>query len=346
MSHTESSLGVLGALMDELPLGVIVLARDTRVVFFNRYEEQLAQRDRVDVLGRPFFDEVAPCMRVSALVRQFERLGEIPLEVDLDFQFDFPFNPRPRDVRLRMRSFEVDGEPYGVLYIEDVSAELAMEQMRETLTRFLVHDLKSPLNVLQLSLQELMLRPVDDEVLETLGDAMRASRRLDRMIIGLLDLSAMRTGRLPIEREPTDLGELVTAAVADLEPLARQAEITLDVAVADDPITAEVDGDLIRRAIDNLVDNAIRNAPPKGNVQVRLELEDERVRLVVEDDGPGIPEAVRAILFEPGARENATRNYGLGLTFVRLAARAHGGRIRATDRGDDPGTRFELTLPR
>ena len=342
----EGKLGVLGALLDELPLGVIVLAKDTRVVFYNRYEERLAQRDRVDVIGRPFFEEVAPCMRVAALVRHFERLGEVPIEADLDFQFDFPFTPRPRDVRIRLRSFEVDGEPYGVFYIEDISAEVAMEQMRQTLTRFLVHDLKSPLSVLQVSLQSLVSQPLDDDTMETVGDALRAGQRLDRMVIGLLDLSAMRTGRLPINRRLDDVAEIVTGAVGDIEPLARQAAIELDVSIPDEPVEAEVDVDLLRRATDNLLDNALRHAPPGGRVRVSVIAGAEEVTVRIEDDGPGIPQSVRAILFEPGARQTATRNYGLGLTFVRLVARAHGGSVHARDPETGTGSIFLFTVPR
>jgi len=331
--------------MDELPLGVIVMNADTEVVFYNRYEEQLAQRDRVDVVGRRFFQEVAPCMRVSGLVKHFETLGQRPLNVDLDFQFDFPFIPQPRDVRIRLRSFEADGEPYGVLYIEDCSAEVAMNQMRETLTRLLVHDLKSPLSVLQVSLKELTKEGLGDDVLAMVGDALRASQRLDRMVIGLLDLSAMRSGIVPITRKDTDIAELATTAVGEIEPLARQAEITLDVAIPDEPIQAPADRDLLRRAMDNLLDNAIRHAPPKGRVAVAVELDESHVTIRVEDDGPGIPESARALLFEPGGRELASRNYGLGLTFVRLAARAHGGEIRVRNPQSGSGTIFVLSLP-
>lgn len=346
MAGGSRELDVLKALMDELPLGVIVLNADTEVVFYNRYEEQLAQRERVNVIGRRFFQEVAPCMRVAGLVKHFELLGQQPLHVDLDFQFDFPFIPRPRDVRIRLRSFEADGEPYGVLYIEDCSAEVAMEQMRETLTRLLVHDLKSPLSVLQLSLEELTKRELRDEVLASVGDALRASRRLDRMVIGLLDLSAMRTGLVPIERARTDVAELATTAVGEIEPLARQATITLDVAIPDHPIEAPIDRELVRRALDNLLDNAIRHAPPGGRVGVAVEEAETHVLVRVEDDGPGIPESARALLFEPGGRELASRNYGLGLTFVRLAARAHGGEIEVRDPESGPGTVFVLSLPR
>jgi len=346
MGSPSRELDVLKALMDELPIGVIVLDTAGEVVFYNRYEEELAQRDRVNVVGRDFFREVAPCMRVAGLVTHFERLGEQPLHVDLDFQFDFPFIPQPRDVHIRLRSFEADSEPYAVLYIEDCSAEVAVEQMRETLTRLLVHDLKSPLSVLQVSLKELAKGDLADEDLAAVGDALQASKRLDRMVIGLLDLSAMRTGLVPIERKVLDVAELATVAVGEIEPLAKQAAIELSVDIPDRAVEAPVDADLVRRAIDNLLDNAIRHAPPEGHVSVGVETSDTHVLVRVADDGPGIPSAARAILFEPGGRELASRNYGLGLTFVRLAARAHGGEITVRDPEEGSGTIFVLSLPR
>jgi photoactive yellow protein len=344
-------LTVMMGFLDALPIGVVVLDREGRVVHYNRYEEELANRKRAQVLGKRFFHEVAPCMNVRELGLRFaDEIGRE--EIDTNIEFHFPFPDRPREVRVHLRSFEVGGEPYGFLLIEDVSAQRAVERMKTSLGDLLVHDLKSPLSVVTVALQFLRDRAgvqADVEGREEAEDGLRAARRLSRMITNLLDLTRLETASLPLRRMTVDLRAISASVVAESMPIARSRSVALVEDSEAAPVLVEVDLDVVRRALDNLVDNAIDYTRSGGAVSVRTGARDESAWIEVADEGPGIAEDVRERVFDKyvqldGLRRNGA-NRGLGLTFVRLAARAHGGEVsvRCPPQG---GSVFRIELPR
>lgn len=352
-----TDLAVLRSLLDEMPLGVVLLDRSGTVVDYNRYEEVLAGRRRERVIGRDFFREVAPCMNVKELGHRFHQaIGREPLHVELEFAFPLPFLEQPRDVVVRMVSFEAEREPYGALLIEDVSARRSVERMKETLSSLLVHDLKNPLAVVMSNLN--LLRDTesvltDPDAFESTEGAIRSAERLQNMVLNLLDITRLETNGLPLARSRVDLRELVTAAVVESQAPARIRGVELIVDASEAPVLAEIDLELVRRALDNLLDNAVRYARRNGGrVVVRVAPGTDGMALVeVEDDGPGIAPELADRVFEKWAQADGVvsgarrrLNRGLGLTFVRLMARAHGGDVdfRSPPTG---GSVFRLALP-
>jgi photoactive yellow protein len=327
-------ISLLGTLFDSLPLGVVVLDAQGRVLIYNREEERLAQRSRDRVIGKQFFREVAPCMNVKELGQLFEsKIGHEPIDVAIDFSFPFPFLEQPRDVTVRMVSFDVDDQPHVCLLIRDISAERSMERMKETLTSLLVHDFKNPLSVIISNLSFVREDPqlaARADLENALRDAERAASRLQGMVIGLLDINRLERGEMPLQRAPVDVRELVRQAAEQSQALGRSRSIEIAVEVPETPLTAELDKGLVRRALDNLIENAFRYSPRKGVVRVRARSTNLGVCLEVADDGPGIPTLIRQQIFEKyvqvkKSEDAGSHNRGLGLTFVRLAARAHGG---------------------
>lgn len=346
-------LSVLQSLFEQLPVGVVLLDDAGRVVHYNRYEEQLAGRKREAVLGKEFFREVAPCMNVRELGGRFyAEIGRRTLGVQLEFAFPFPHS-QPRDVMVRMTSFDVEGRPYGCLLIEDVSAKRSVERMKETLSSLLVHDLKNPLAVAMTNvgiLRDIDAVTADPDAREALEGALRAGRRLQRMIHNLLDVARLESPTMPLARAPADVTSIARAAIDEQRPIAQLRGVRLELHAPDRPVMATVDDDVLRRAIDNLVENGARYARAKVDVRV----DDDGaggVRVTVDDDGPGIPPEVRERVFEKwvqvvdeqrGPRQRM--NQGLGLTFVQLAMRAHGGSVEV-DASPTGGCRFVVTLP-
>jgi len=109
------------------------------------------------------------------------------------------------------------------------------------------------------------------------------------------------------------------------------------------PASAVFDPVHLARAVDNLLDNAVRHAPRGGHVVLAVVQPDARMLLIrVDDDGPGVPEPLQASLFEPFATGRADGT-GLGLALAREVALAHGGELHHVPM--QPGTRFELELP-
>lgn len=332
-------LSLLSTLFEALPVGVVVLDAQGQVVVYNREEERLAQRSRERVIGRRFFHEVAPCMNVKELGLNFERnVGREPLDVAIEFSFPFPFLAQPRDVSVRMLSFAVDEASYACLLIQDISAQRTMERMKETLTSLLVHDFKNPLAVILSNLafaaEDPLLAPRADLV-RALADAGRAAQRLHGMVIGLLDIARLERGEMPLRRERVDLRDLARTAADEARAIGQKRTVRITVELPPGPVEAEIDPNLVRRALDNLVENAVRYSPRAGAVRIRAGAAEGRVFLEVSDDGPGIPAVIREQIFEKyvqvrTANDPRSDNRGLGLTFVRLAARAHGGDASVT----------------
>ncbi len=351
LQRGQAPVALLERLLEELPMGVVLLDADGRTVFFNAYEETLAGRRREDVLGLDFFETVAPCMNVRELAGVFRSgIGQSSLMHELEFQFPFPHLDQPRDVVVRLRSIELYGAPYGCLYIEDVSARRSVERMKETLSRLLVHDLKNPLTVVAVNLQLLEGlgdSAADREVAEALTDAARATERLRAMVMNLLDITRLETGAVPLRRQKLDPRELVATVVEEARGMARARDLEL-IAEAEASLAAwSLDADLMRRAIDNLVENALRYAPRRSCVTVAARREAEQCIFEVANEGAAVPEELRERIFDPyvrvaGGHEGTNR--GLGLTLVQLAARAHGGRaeVRCPDSG---GSQFRIVLP-
>lgn len=345
--------GELREAFDALPVGAIVLDATGRVVVYNRYEEHLARRRRENVLGRDFFHEVAPCMNVPELGGAFRAgIGSGELDAEVELSFPLRFGTLARDVLVRMRPLLLDGAPHAVIVVEDVSHRLAVDRLKAALTRLLVHDLKNPLAAVLANLSVVQqlgthLPPAQRTALdEAAEDAIAASNRLERMILDLLDVARLETSTMPVARAPVLLEELVSTCLRDGAAVARLREVEL-VADVERDASGLLDTALMRRAVGNLVENALRHAPRGSRVVVRGRREGGAAILEVADRGPGIPPELSETVFETFVQVGSHArgaNRGLGLTFVRLAARAHGGEASVTTRPEH-GSTFRIAVP-
>jgi PAS domain S-box-containing protein len=275
---------------------------------------------------------------------------------------------------LRWVDLPVQGDDSRLLVLQDVTAERALLQMREDLVHMAVHDLRSPLNVIAQSLEQVqdlarppslpgkMDEPDDEpwgEIHEWVELAMQGVRRMLGLVNSILDASRLENGELPLERSKCSLGPLMRQAVHEQSSVAAARNVRL---VCDDaPDRAHawhawIDPDLIARVLQNLLDNAIRSTPPGGSVALRAEPWPERddasegegwqprqYCLVVADDGPGIPPEMEGRLFGRFAT-NRRQGAGLGLAFCKLAVEAHGGQIWAESPAGR-GAVFRFTVP-
>lgn len=222
---------------------------------------------------------------------------------------------------------------------------LRLQREKEQLIACVVHDLKSPVNALALHAQLLF-----DGTMKARECSLRmqaAVRQLNRMILDLLDVSKADAGQLNPQRIDVDLRSLVDELFSELEVSARKRRVSLRSSLETHRVHA--DPDLLRRTLTNLVENAIRVAPPETSVTIAAARRVEETELRVLDAGPGISFELRELVFEPFVQVDACErpvargSHGLGLTFCKLAIKAHGGRIWIEDA--DPGTAFCMTLP-
>jgi two-component system, OmpR family, sensor kinase len=202
------------------------------------------------------------------------------------------------------------------------------------------HELRTPLTSVLANL-ELLADALDGDQGEAARSALRSAHRMRRLLADLLLLAradAQRTTAL----SPTDLGEVVTDVVAELGPLAEDHELVVEVG----PVVVDGARDDLHRLVLNLLENAIRHTPPGSRVSASVAVDDGEARLVVADNGPGVPAEMRDRLFERFARGSGDRggSFGLGLAIVKAVAESHGGNVELA-RDDGPGARFVVRLP-
>ena len=202
------------------------------------------------------------------------------------------------------------------------------------------HELRTPLTSVLANL-ELLADELDGEQGEAAHSALRSSRRMRRLVADLLLLARADVGR-DQPRIPTDLADIAVEAAAELEPVAEEHELTVEAS----PAVVQGARDDLHRMTLNLLENAIRHTPPGTHVHARVSNGSGRARLIVEDDGPGVPAELRERIFERFVRGEGDRggSFGLGLSIVKAVATSHGGDVRL-ETPDGGGTRFVVELP-
>ncbi|MGN6373029.1 MAG: HAMP domain-containing sensor histidine kinase [Solirubrobacteraceae bacterium] len=234
----------------------------------------------------------------------------------------------------------------GMLRELDV-AHAETEAMLERQRRFVAdasHELRTPLTSVLANL-ELLAESLRGDEADAARSALRSSQRMRRLVGDLLLLARTDVGRV-VPRQRCDLGEIVVEAAGELGPVSSQHDVTLDA----QPAPVEVSRDELHRLAINLIENALRHTPPGTEIRVRTERDADRAVLVVEDDGPGVPEQLASSLFERFVRGAGDRggSFGLGLAIVRAVAESHGGSVTLSPThpgAERPGARFTVTLP-
>jgi len=221
-----------------------------------------------------------------------------------------------------------------------------LEHLRDGLVHMIVHDLRSPLSSV-CGYQDLFLRrsgDVDPKLRGMIVIAKSQAVVLTEMVSSILDISKMEAGELVPVLADHDLTALAGEAVEQVRGGALNHEIT----VTPTPAAVRCDGELIKRAIVNLVANAVKHGAAGTVVTVTVSIAANRARLEVGDCGAGIPLDAQARLFDKFAsiESGPRRPYstGLGLHFCKLAIEAHGGLI-GVDSAPGKGTRFWFDLP-
>jgi signal transduction histidine kinase len=244
---------------------------------------------------------------------------------------------------------------FGVLAILGLTVILLILLLRRTdrlrvqqaeFVAAITHELNTPVAALRSAGQNLRDGIVSDrDKVARYGDTIvRESARLGEMIGEVLELSGMRA-RSPRTFEPLDLRAIIDEAVAQ-SITAERVTMTVDVTVDPDLPPVKGDAQLLTRAVQNLVANAIRHGGAGQWVGVRASRDGDKVRITVEDRGRGIDSADAPHLFEPFYRGRASRNVrgtGLGLAIVKHIVADHGGSIVVERRS--AGAAFTIHLP-
>lgn len=208
------------------------------------------------------------------------------------------------------------------------------------------HELRSPLAALNLQLQSLR-RASDDDSRRVAEQRLAAGiERATRLVEQLLSMARHENNAEQPPAEAVDLADVVRLALSETLPAANAKDIGIELQGAPQAMVRGRRDDLVLLAR-NLLDNAIKYAPAGGHIEIRLETPPEGARLLIDDDGPGIPPAERARVFDRFYRleGNAQPGSGLGLAIARAIAQRHGAAITLEDVPGGTGLRALVAFP-
>ena len=214
------------------------------------------------------------------------------------------------------------------------------------------HDLRNPLNAILLWCNVLFPNDnLDAKTHRGIEAIHRAAKSQAQLIEDLLDVSRIESGRMRLDIQACDLGEVVRSAVETLRPAAEAKAINLHLVV--DPKAGNVMGDpqRLQQVVWNLIANAVKFTGKSGKVQVRLERINSHAEIIVADTGQGMDAQTLDHLFEPfwqrldHSRNPGSQGLGLGLSIVKNIVGVHGGSVTAHSEGIDKGSTFTVRLP-
>jgi signal transduction histidine kinase len=251
---------------------------------------------------------------------------------------------------MKVRRLDATNKQYFELIRRQRDDLMRLQLQKERLSSFVVHDLKNPVSSIDLLAQLLQRDKKLTAEARGTADAIRVEvAAMMRLILNLLDINKSEEGQLSASVARLDLPALSASIMETMQVRARSKEIDLTADLGGvEVVTA--DRDLLRRVLENLLDNALRYAPKGSRVSFSAVAHADEVELRVADQGKGVPPDLREGIFErfvqldSGERTAPRTSRGLGLTFCRLAVEAHGGRIYVEDA--TPGAVFCIGLPR
>jgi heavy metal sensor kinase len=240
------------------------------------------------------------------------------------------------------------GRLAGVMNEAFARLESSFDQLRR-FTADSSHELRTPLAVVRgIGEAAVSRRRTPQEYEEAIGSMLEEVDRMSRLVDTLLRLSHGDAGAIRLSREPVDVGQLAGEVVSSLGILAEERNQTV-VRDIREGLIVPVDRLVLREALTNVVDNAIKYSPPGSTIAVRVAPADHQLVIAVADEGPGVPAEHRERIFDRFFRmdESRTRDgggAGLGLAIAKWAVELHGGRI-TVDARPEGGSDFQIRLP-
>jgi signal transduction histidine kinase len=239
-----------------------------------------------------------------------------------------------------------------MIVLRDITQEKQLEQMKDDLVSMIVHDLKNPLAGV-IGFAEIVHAKAKKQGLEDferfLSKILYQANTLHEMVNNILEVHKMEDGTMEIEKDVTNLEELVNNAIRQVEMSAKQKGITISKELTTELPPVFVDRTKIIRLFANILSNGIKYTPEQGQIRIHTALQDDVILTEISDTGKGIPSQYLDTIFDRFAqidrkKQGKAASVGLGLYFCKLVVEAHGGKIWAESK-EGKGSTFYFTIP-
>ncbi len=365
-SQSDRTAAILESTRD----GIILLDRAGVLLEANLSAESILNIRLEEYVGRPFADTLLEQLEnreddkgsdLDEALKDMARILRLEPQRITTRSYTLSYNGKPRHI-VEIGSPVMDNHNHIIgrlLTLRDVTEEKLLEEYRDEITGMVIHDLRGPLSSIISSItltmeiaNEVAGEAANDTIIPLMDVSLDSASNLLQLVDSLLDIAKMETRRMPLERRPTSVVELVESATRQLQTTMTEVDVQLTTIVPENLPLVDVDSDKIRRVIVNVLDNALRFTPHGGEVMISVALAGPRkVVIRVADSGPGIPSEEVDRVFEKfrqvlGSKPlHGRKGTGLGLTFCKLAIEAHGEIIWIEQNGPLSGACFAFTLP-
>lgn len=341
---TQEAQAQQQVLFNSMLEGLLLLDRNRKIYLANRAFKNLFGQ-KTELRGKTVM-EALRVHEIDEMVKRVEGDGQV-----FDYELKLPdLNERWLHVNAAVITNSAGEREGTILVFHDLTRLKQLERTREEFVANVSHELRTPLSLIKGYVETLLdgARNQPETAERFLKIIERNAQRLDLLIQDLLSISALESGRMTLKLQPVNLRALVEKTFSDLKPPADNKKMTLVNELSE--LTATGDVDRLEQVFANLVDNAIKYGRAEGKVIVGgNNLENRKVQIFVQDDGPGIPPESINRIFERFYRVDKARSReqggtGLGLSIVKHIVQSHGGEVRVESELGK-GATFYFTLP-
>ncbi|TET98408.1 MAG: HAMP domain-containing protein [Anaerolineales bacterium] len=330
----------LTAVLETTPDAVFLIDTDGRISLANPAAEAVLKRTPDEALG----ELVEECIESQELL---DLLAES--------------EPESRSVEIRLDQGQImfasvsdihspdEGTSGRVCVLWDITHYKKLDTLKSEFVSTVSHDLRAPLTLMRGYATMLsMVGAMNEQQKEFISKILTSADQMGELIGNLLDLGRIEAG-VGLEVETISLGTIIDSVMDTYRPQAVNKQITMDVELEEEMEQVEVDATLIRQAIANLVDNALKYTPADGHVTIHAEQQEEFQIVQVKDNGMGIAPTDQARLFEKFYRARGReilniKGSGLGLAIAKSIVQQHGGRVAVESKLGE-GSTFTIWFP-
>jgi len=336
--------------LDSVGTGVLAVGPSGQIVFANRALQPFLSISTKDATGKPVEECVTDQRLMTLLSESDGNSGGAAERIEISVGED----PSKRVFSVAANAVADDDE--GIvgrcIQFEDVTGVKRAERAREQFVDNVAHEMRTPLTSMKAYVEMLIDGDAADPEAkyEFYNIIYEETDRLNRLIDNLLNISRMEVGGLTLNRTPTRLKKLIEDGVGVVESQIEKKGMNLTVDLPDRLPAVEVDKDLLAVVFVNLLGNAVKYTPEKGQVSVSSTSMSDEILVHITDTGVGIEESDQARVFDKfyrcqDATDSEVTGSGLGLCIARQIMRLHGGDIRLSSVPGE-GSQFSVVIPR
>ncbi len=330
----------LSTMLQIMADGVIMVSKKGKVRLINPAAARTLDTTESDALKRSFVQTVRD-HRIAEVWQRCKESGA--QEVDTIEMSD------QRYLRIVVTPYLLGAARGYLIMMQDLSRMRQLQTVRQDFVSNVSHELRTPLAALRALVETLRDGALDDPPMaQHFLDLMEGEvDSLTQMVQELLELSRIESGQVPLEFKSVSVARLLQDAAGRLNPQSERAGIALTLTLSNDLPHVLADAQRVQQVVMNLIHNAIKFTPAGGSIDLRAEIMEDLVIVIVKDTGAGIPATDLPRIFERFYKSDRARSgggTGLGLAIAKHVIQAHGGEIWA-ESAEGEGSTFYFTLP-